>query len=54
MMDIFLADCFDDNGCPPIMVHYRVIFLWIYMPIRRTHSFIVNDADLEYTKKNNI
>ena len=26
-------------------------FLWIYRTIRRTDSFIVNCADLEYTKK---
>ena len=27
------------------------IFFWIYRPMHRTDVFIVNGADLEYTKK---
>ena len=35
----------------PVIINYQVIFLWIYMPIHRTGSFIVNVADPEYTKE---
>ena len=34
----------------PNIVHYRVIFIWIYRPIHRTNAFIVDGADLENTR----
>ena len=34
----------------PVIINYQV-FLWIYRPIHRTGSFIVNVADPEYTKE---
>ena len=39
------------DGNSPIIIHYRVIFLWIYKPIHRTDAFIANGGDVEYPKK---
>ena len=48
-MATFLADRF-----VILFTYYRPpasdVFLWIYRPLYRTYLFIVNGADLEYTK----
>ena len=52
-MAIFLADWFDFHGhsIHLLIIHQWVMFLWIDRPMYRTDLFIVNGADLEYTKK---
>ena len=49
-MAVFLYFLFDFYS--HITVHQPAMFLWIYRPMHRTDLFIVNNAGLEYTKKN--
>ena len=52
-MVIFLADWFDFqlSFYSLIIVHQLAMFLLIYRPMYKTYLFIVNGADLDYTKK---